>query len=174
MVTITIDDAIEAMHRGQHITNNWYINSAREREAYNKFNAPDGTKFIIHDDRSITAVNKIHLTAEPEIQSQITSGVADWFIPSPYDTLDIIEYVLSECKSDIERERVADELVLFGERDLFNVLRFLAYLVDVAEENSIVLGVGRGSSVSSYVLYLMGVHKIDSIKYGLDVKEFLR
>ena len=35
-------------------------------------------------------------------------------------------------------------------------------------------GVGRGSSVASYILYLIGVHRIDSIKYNLDWKEFLR
>jgi DNA polymerase III alpha subunit len=40
--------------------------------------------------------------------------------------------------------------------------------------NNIVWGVGRGSSVASYVLYLLGVHKVDSIKYGLDIREFLK
>ena len=40
--------------------------------------------------------------------------------------------------------------------------------------NSIVWGVGRGSSVASYVLFLLGVHKIDSVKYNLDWREFLR
>jgi DNA polymerase III alpha subunit len=37
-----------------------------------------------------------------------------------------------------------------------------------------VWGVGRGSSVASYVLFLIGVHRIDSMKYNLDYKEFLR
>jgi DNA polymerase III alpha subunit len=41
-------------------------------------------------------------------------------------------------------------------------------------ENDIVWGVGRGSSVASYTLYLIGVHKIDSIKYELDINEFLK
>lgn len=174
MVTITVDDAIEAMHRGQQIDNNWYISSRRERDAYNKFNAPDGTKFIIHDDKSITAMQKIQLIKEPDWAEQLITGVDTWFIPDPYDNLDIIQYVLGECQTDIERERVADELVLYGERELFNVLRFLVYLVNTAAEYGVVLGVGRGSSVASYVLFLMGVHKIDSIKYGLDIKEFLR
>jgi len=50
----------------------------------------------------------------------------------------------------------------------------MIYLVDFMRENEIVWGVGRGSSVASYVLYLIGVHRIDSIKFGLDWREFLR
>jgi len=41
-------------------------------------------------------------------------------------------------------------------------------------KNNLVWGVGRGSSVSSYLLYLIGVHKVDSYKYRLDIKEFLK
>jgi len=48
------------------------------------------------------------------------------------------------------------------------------YFVDTMQANNVVWGVGRGSSVASYVLYLIGVHKIDSIKYNLDWQEFLR
>jgi DNA polymerase III alpha subunit len=34
--------------------------------------------------------------------------------------------------------------------------------------------VGRGSSVASYVLFLIGVHKIDPIKYELPIEEFFK
>jgi DNA polymerase III alpha subunit len=57
---------------------------------------------------------------------------------------------------------------------MFDLLFYLKYLVDTMRENKIVWGVGRGSSVASYVLYLIGVHKIDSIKYELDINEFLK
>jgi DNA polymerase III alpha subunit len=53
-------------------------------------------------------------------------------------------------------------------------LRYLKYLVDVMQNNRMIWGVGRGSSVASYVLYLLGVHRIDSMFYELDPKEFLR
>ena len=62
----------------------------------------------------------------------------------------------------------------YGKRDMHNLLRYMIYLVDFMRENNIVWGVGRGSSVASYVLYLIGVHKIDSIQYDLDWTEFLR
>ena len=41
-------------------------------------------------------------------------------------------------------------------------------------DKNVLWGVGRGSSVASYALFLIGVHKIDSVKYDLDWREFLR
>lgn len=97
-----------------------------------------------------------------------------WYMPTEYKDLDIAEWVLSNCKTDEELQRVAHELLLYQERDLFNLLRFMKYLVDTLRKNNIVWGVGRGSSVASYVLYLIGVHKINSIYYDLDITEFLK
>ena len=98
----------------------------------------------------------------------------NWRMPQEYRELDIAEYVLSLCKQEHELQRVGQELLLFQERDAFDLLRYLKYLVDTLRENNIVWGVGRGSSVASYVLFLLGVHKIDSIFYSLDIKEFLK
>jgi DNA polymerase III alpha subunit len=41
-------------------------------------------------------------------------------------------------------------------------------------KQKIIWGVGRGSSVASYVLYKLGVHRINSLYYNLDATEFLR
>jgi DNA polymerase III alpha subunit len=95
-------------------------------------------------------------------------------MPDDYKKLDIAEYVLSLCKSQAELQRVGQELLLYQERNLFDLLRFLKFLVDRLRQHKIVWGVGRGSSVSSYVLYLLGVHKIDSLYYDLDIQEFLK
>ena len=57
---------------------------------------------------------------------------------------------------------------------MFDLLKYMVYLVDFMRENDIVWGVGRGSSVSSYVLYLIGVHKVDSVQFDLDYHEFMR
>lgn len=97
-----------------------------------------------------------------------------WHMPDSYKNLDIAEYILGLCKNQVELQRVAEELFLFQERDLFDLLRFLKYLVDVMRKNNVVWGVGRGSSVASYVLFLLGVHHIDSIYYDLDISEFLK
>jgi DNA polymerase III alpha subunit len=99
---------------------------------------------------------------------------ANWYMPKEYKQLDIAEYVLSLCDSDAELQRCGQELMLFQERNLFDLLKYLKYLVDVMTKNQLIWGVGRGSSVSSYVLYKLGVHKIDSLHYELDPGEFLR
>ena len=98
----------------------------------------------------------------------------NWHMPVEYKDLDIAEYILSLCKEDYELQRVGQELLLYQERDLFNLLRYLKYLVDTLRKNNVVWGVGRGSSVASYVLFLIGVHKIDSLYYNLDIEEFLK
>lgn len=97
-----------------------------------------------------------------------------WLMPPEYFELDIAEHVLSLCSTTEELQRCGQELLLYQERGLFDLLRYLKYLVDVMQQNNIVWGVGRGSSVSSYVLYLLKVHKINSMYYDLDVSEFLR
>jgi len=98
----------------------------------------------------------------------------DWKMPQKYKDLDIAEYVLNLCGSEAELQRCGAELLLFQERDLFNLLRYLVYLVDTMREHKLIWGVGRGSSVASYVLYKLGVHRIDSLYYELDPEEFLR
>lgn len=97
-----------------------------------------------------------------------------WLMPAEYRELDIAAWLLSQCTKEAELQRVGKELLLYQERDLFNLLRFMKYLVDTLRKNQIVWGVGRGSSVASYVLYLIGVHKINSLYYDLDIQEFLK
>jgi DNA polymerase-3 subunit alpha len=97
-----------------------------------------------------------------------------WHMPQQYKDMDIAQYVLDLCKTDAELQRCGQELLLYQERDLFDLLKFLKYLVDTMTDNHVIWGVGRGSSVASYVLYKLGVHRIDSMFYDLDPSEFLR
>ena len=98
----------------------------------------------------------------------------EWFMPDAYKNMDIAEHVLNLCQTDAELQRVGHELLLYQQRDVFDLLRYLKYLVDLMTENRLIWGVGRGSSVASYVLYLLGVHRINSMYYELDPAEFLR
>ena len=99
---------------------------------------------------------------------------SDWYMPDEYKQMNVEEHIRSLTKTQEEKTRVEEELVLYRKYNVLNVLRFLVYLIDTMRTNNIVWGVGRGSSVSSYVLYLLGVHKVDSIKYGLDITDFLK
>jgi len=99
---------------------------------------------------------------------------SNWYMPQKYKDLDIAKHILELCTNDSELQRAGHELLLFQERNMFDLLKYLKYLVDTMRENNIVWGVGRGSSVSSFVLYLLGVHKINSLYYDLSIDEFLK
>lgn len=117
------------------------------------------------------------------IKENIRPLTYEWNIPEKYKTLDVYDYVGKKLLETGEVDtpdlmdkasRVADEMELYQKLGLIDVLRTLIYVINTLIENNIVWGVGRGSSVSSYVLYLIGVHDVDSFKYGLNIEEFLR
>lgn len=97
-------------------------------------------------------------------------------IPQHYLELDVEQYIRALVpQADAKRKaRVEAELDLFRTRNLFPVLQLLIYIVDTVRKHNLVWGVGRGSSVASYCLYLIGIHKIDSVEYNLNIHEFLK
>ena len=121
-------------------------------------------------------LNKLQKYIPLDVDQKTFDGVCqgEWFMPDEYKTLNVHNYVLTKCATQEETARCAEELAEFEGRDMMNLLRYMVYLVDFMRENNIVWGVGRGSSVASYVLYLIGVHRINSIQYDLDWREFLR
>ena len=98
---------------------------------------------------------------------------SEWFMPNDAKNFDIESHIISITPVGCE-QRVQEELAAFKQHGYLNLLKFLHYLVQNMRSSNILWGVGRGSSVASYVLYLLGVHRIDSIQYGLDWREFLR
>lgn len=98
----------------------------------------------------------------------------EWQMPNEYHELDIAKFVLAQCKNEEELQRAGDELLQFYDRNMFPLLQYLKYLVDTMRRNNVVWGVGRGSSVASFVLFLIGIHRINSLFYQLDINEFLR
>jgi DNA polymerase III alpha subunit len=99
---------------------------------------------------------------------------SDWFMPEEYRDFDVKTWCLSRCNTVEQTKRVEAEMTAYEERDMILLLQWTKHFVDTCNENGIVWGVGRGSSVASFVLFLLGVHQIDSVKYNLDWQEFLR
>jgi DNA polymerase III alpha subunit len=97
-----------------------------------------------------------------------------WHLPQEYLDIDIAKYVLDKCNTEAELQRAGEELIKFQERGMFILLKYLKYLVDTMRKNNIVWGVGRGSSVASFVLFLLEVHRINSLYYDLSIDEFLK
>lgn len=119
-------------------------------------------KFITYDDPKLTLSQ-----FDEEKQN-------NWFLPNEYKDFDIAKFVLDQCNGDAELQRAGAELLMFYEREMFPLLVYLKYLVDTLRKHDIVWGVGRGSSVASFVLFLLGVHKINSLYYDLNIDEFLK
>lgn len=162
-VTVTDQEAFKALYSGQmsHFHNLFF-----DPEAAAMFN-----KAIDTNKDLIDSINHIK-DLDQGIDYFDKSNQCQWFMPENYFS-DLPEYLYSLCKTEQEIERVNQELELYIQHGMFDLLFYLKYLVDTMRANSIVWGVGRGSSVSSYVLYLLGVHKINSIKYDLNIHEFL-
>lgn len=97
-----------------------------------------------------------------------------WFMPKYYAEIDIAELLISRCENQDELQRMGQELMMFQDRNLLPMLNYLHYLVETLRENKVILGVGRGSSVSSFALYKLGVHKVNSLYWDLDINEFLK
>lgn len=117
---------------------------------------------------------KLYDLVSSNIEQFDIANQKQWHMPEEYLNMDIAQWLLDKCVTQEELQRVGKELLLYQERDLFLLLKQLKYMVDTWRKNNVVWGVGRGSSVASYVLYLIGVHRINSMYYDLDVEEFLR
>ena len=102
------------------------------------------------------------------------ANIANWFMPQKYYELNVLEWLLNKCQNDTEKKRVEQEYLLFEKKNFIKVLQFLIYFIDTLRANNIVWGVGRGSSVASFCLFLIGVHKINPLQYDLNIAEFLR
>jgi DNA polymerase III alpha subunit len=102
------------------------------------------------------------------------SNQCDWFMPEECSKFPIVDWLYDQCKTKEELARVDEELLLFIQHGMFDLLFYLKYLVDTMRQNNIVWGVGRGSSVASFVLFLLGIHRINSLYYDLSIDEFLK
>ncbi len=111
-----------------------------------------------------------------DVDQKTFDGVcqSEWFMPEEYKNMDISKYLQDKCNTQEELTRYFEEYAEFNKRGMLPLLRYMVYLVDFMKKNNIVWGVGRGSSVASYILYLIGVHRINSIQFDLDWREFLR
>jgi len=143
----------------------------------------------LHDIPFCTSTVDQYNQSAVELNLAEISDISHWSkqfdIPPHYRELDVEEYVRILLVDKVLKpaggfghvehvDRVEEELELYRARNLYPVLQCLIYIIDIMRKNNLVWGVGRGSSVASYVLYLIGVHKIDSIKYNLDIREFLK
>lgn len=161
--TVNPDKIIELLSTGMPVNGMCVDEITSEIEQYNK---------LVKGDEKIT------------VKGDIRDLDFNWNIPQEYKELDVRSRVYqilsaqdrnqSEKSTYVHHARVDEELKLYKQLGLMDVLRVLIYVINTLQAHNIVWGVGRGSSVASYVLYLIGVHDIDSVKYNLNITDFLR
>ena len=159
---VTENDAVNMLYRNPN-----FDITHLQLDDVNKFNSACRS---LHLDLQLSVGKSLDITAH----QYHSDNQNNWHMPEDYAQFDIAKWCLAQCIDDAQLQRVGKELLMYQERGMMPLLRFLRYFVETMRTNQIVWGVGRGSSVASYVLYLIGVHKIDSMYYELDVEEFLR
>lgn len=117
------------------------------------------------------------------VKTQIAENLfpLGWSIPDHYKYMNIDEYLIG-LVSNVEQdnlydkriERLSYEIYLFKKLELDDVLKMLIYVIDRLKETKSVWGVGRGSSCSSYLLFLLGLHEVDPVLYEIDIHDFIR
>src|SRR5210317_2503160 len=72
-----------------------------------------------------------------DVDQKTFDGVCqgEWFMPDEYKELDVNQYVLDKCIGPEEYQRAYEELQEIGKRDMYNLLRYMIYLVDFMREN---------------------------------------
>jgi DNA polymerase III alpha subunit len=144
-----------------------------------------GVRFFV--DRITSEIDQFNRFVEESKRISKKGEVAEpdleWKIPERYKTLNVTERVWNALADQVDLDddeisaridRVRFEMSLLKRLELMDFLRTLCFIVDTLSERGIPWGVGRGSSVSSYVLYLIGVHDVDSVMYELDFKDFIK
>ena len=162
---IILDDkaVFDLLYQGSNLTN-VKCKRSEDLEIYNS----------IVDEYDLN-MSKLQFTSSTEDKEKfIQKCLNNWFIPEKYKNINPYNYIRELVKTQEEIDRVELEIQMFEERNMKNVLRFMIFFIDFMRENNIVWGVGRGSSVASYCLYLLGVHKVNSLHHDLDIKEFLK
>lgn len=136
------------------------------------------TPSIIQYNKNVGADDKL------SVKTSIDPLHFDWQIPNSYKNLNLVDFIFEahailtegmDPREVAEREvRLATELNMYIKMGLADVLRTVTWVISKLAQSGTVWGIGRGSSTSSYVLYVIGVHDVDSFAYQLDIGDFLR
>jgi DNA polymerase III alpha subunit len=164
-VILSESEAFQALYQGQ--TNSFDSICLDNKEVVQQYN-----QSISKNADDLPEI-KLHQLLDIAVEQFDRDNQANWFMPEEYKNMDIEGFLVDQCPKQ-NYDRLIDELVLFRQHNMIDLLRYLKYLVDTMRSKNILWGVGRGSSVASYCLYLLGIHKVDSVKYSLDIKEFLK
>ncbi len=164
-VVLTADEMVALLYEGRELTNDILGEASEEIRRYNEF-------CRINDKLEYRIPVSESLSESPEHEHARRKD--SWFLPLSYAERDIWPLLESKCSNEAEKARLSQERTEYEKRGLLPLLRLMMYLVDEFRHRKIVWGVGRGSSVASFTLYLIGIIKINPMRYGLEIGDFLK
>lgn len=161
-VVVGCDAAIEVLMSGRDLTA-LYVEASPELLRFNEVCA----RFDKPEEMISPAT-----TPDQSPEAYHAERSQQWLSPIEHESL--WDGLLAKCQTAEERRRFVLELEEFNKRGMLPVLAQLHGMIQRLDEAGVVRGVGRGSSVASFILFLMDVHFINPMLYDLDVSEFLK
>lgn len=76
-----------------------------------------------------------------------------------------------DTDNPVHMDRIDKELDFFRKNNHIKLLLSLVDMINKFKCDGVVWGVGRGSSCASFILYLLEVHDVNSIRYDIPFKE---
>jgi DNA polymerase III alpha subunit len=117
-------------------------------------------------------------SAKLQVKTELNDLSLEWSIPEAYIKMDIESHIksipLDDDNIDLRIARRDKEIELFRKYGLEDILRLVVFIVDTLKEKNVVWGTGRGSSCSSYLFYIIGLHCVDVIKYDIPIHDFFK
>lgn len=86
----------------------------------------------------------------------------------------VVDRIMGSPRFEYENsclERIQTEMEFFVRTENVKFLVYLINLIDRFKKEGVIWGVGRGSSCSSYIMYLLEVNDINPLKYKIPFNE---
>lgn len=130
---------------------------------------------------NVSAEDELKIDGGGTVQLDLT-----WQLPPEFLKLDLEGHVLklwafgstalhgtyTPEQLEVAAQRVCDELDEIKRRGMTEFFKTVIYVLHVFRANGVVWGVGRGSSCASYILFLLGLHSVDCVRYQVPMEEF--
>ncbi len=176
----TLDDP----DRLKFSTNEFYYKTYEEmQEAFIGYEDALKTTLEIADKCDVIIRRKVH--GEMGLEDKYVLPATENFIPKyvPPDNMEPFEYMkkltyehLDEKYPNASKEvldRIEYELSVIKEQGFVEYFLVVWDYINWAKNNKISVGPGRGSGAGSIVAYLMGITKVDPLKYALFFERFI-
>ena len=176
----TLDDP----DRFKFSTNEFYYKTYDEmKELFVGYEEALKTTLEIADKCDVVIRRKVH--GEMGLEEKYVLPASENFIPKyePPDGMEAFEYMkkltydhLDEKYPNASQEvldRISYELSVIKEQGFVEYFLVVWDYINWAKNNGIAVGPGRGSGAGSIVAYLMGITKVDPLKYALFFERFI-